>query len=285
MRELEIDLIQATLRPGDTLAGVVRTTGAGEPLVQLTLQGDEELGASSLAYSYVYPFFERALTLDCSAGPADFQINLPDDLPASYVSHDLRCRYVLKARRRGGAPGLLPGLRRDAIARMAIPVMSVLHPGEDDLGEQHWCQLRSGGVELEVRLDAVVVETGARLTGELLLTRKSEGAVPRSLSFRLAAIEESTNGSFPHRKVTSLQTHEVHPEEELPLRGLFEFPIDVDAPHSGEWNNFSVRYGFRVGMKFPDGTEARESFNILVTRQPHPMLDAPALGLTKDSSV
>lgn len=279
MNELDIDLIQATMWPGDTLAGVVRIEGPGDPLVHLTFQGEEVLSASSIAMSVV-PFFELSATLDCSSGPADFHFALPPELPPSYFSTDLRCHYVLKARRKGAAAGLIPGFRRDAIKSIQIPVL----PTEDrESSEQHWCVLQAGGAELELRLDSVAIEAGTSLTGELLLKRVSDGPLPTELTFRFASIEEVTKKGHFHRKVTSLQTHEVKPEEgmEYPIGGFFEFPLPADSPTSGDWHTFRVHYGFRVGVTLPDGTQNRESMPIRVFRYPRELPDPDRpLGLT-----
>lgn len=278
MKELELELIQALMWPGETLTGVVHIDGPGEPLVHLTLQGEEVL--SAMAFHYVLPIFEVSATLDCSRGPADFHFVLPAELPPSYFSTDLRCQYILKARRKGAGHGIL-GLRRDAIRKIVIPVLPL--GGEEDQ-TQHWFVLRAGGAELEVRLDSVAVEAGNSLTGELLIKRVSDGPMPSALTFRFAAIEESTHPGYAHRKVTSLQTHDIQPEPdvEYPLTGFFEFPVDKDAPQSGDWNTFRVHYGFRVGMSLPDGTHVRESLPIAVHRYPHPIRDAQAIGFTPE---
>jgi hypothetical protein len=267
LNELEIDLIQATMWPGDTLAGVVRIDGPGDPLVHLTFQGEEVLSANSMAFHYVLPFFELSATLDCSSGPADFHFALPEQLPPSYFSTDLRCHYVLKARRKNAATGLIPGFRRDAIQKMHIPVL----PTENREGsEQHWAVLRAGGAELELRLDSIAVDAGSSLAGELLLKQVNDGPMPTALTFRFAAIEEVTKKGYFHRKVVSLQTHDVKPEKdmEFPIGGFFEFPLPPDSPTSGEWHTFRVHYGFRVGMSMPDGTQVRESLPINVFRYP-----------------
>ncbi len=266
MNEIEIDLIQGTLRPGETLSGVVRLHGAGEPLVHLTLQGEEVLGAGNLAFQYVVPFFEMSSTVDCSEGPATFQFVLPGDLPPTYFSQDLRCLYVLKARRKKPGPSL-PFFPREAIHRLNIPILALEGTANR---EQHWFVLPAGGVELEVRLDSCQVEPGQSLTGELRISKVSDGPLPRSLTFRFAAIEESTQKSYSHRKVTSLQTQEIVPEPELeyPMQGFFEFPIDLNAPASGQWNAFKVHYGFRVGLTLSNGEQVRQSLPIEVCRYP-----------------
>lgn len=267
MNEIEIDLIQATLRPGDTLEGVVRVQGPGDPLVHLTLQGEEVLGAGNLGFQYLVPFFEVAATIDCSQGPSEFHFLLPEGVPPTYFSADLRCLYNLKARRKDAAKGLIPGLRRDAIHRLHIPVLAA---HSEVNAQQHWFVLPAGGVELEVRLDSCQVEPGQSLTGELQIRKVSDGPLPRLLTFRFAAIEESSQKSYHHRKVTSLQTHDITPEPDLeyPMQGFFEFPIDIDAPSSGQWNTFRVHYGFRVGLTLANGEQFRESLPIEVCRFP-----------------
>ncbi|MBS2039344.1 hypothetical protein JST97_30445 [bacterium] len=266
MNEIEIDLIQGTLRPGETLSGVVRVHGSGEPLVHLTLQGEEVLGAGNLAFQYVVPFFELTSTIDCSQGPAPFQFVLPDSLPPTYFSQDLRCLYVLKARRKG-AGSALPFFKRDAIHRINIPILPLEGTANR---EQHWFVLPAGGVELEVRLDSCQVEPGQSLTGELRISKVSDGPMPRSLTFRFAAIEESTQKDYNHRKVTSLQTQDITPEPDLeyPMQGFFEFPVDLNSPASGQWNTFKVHYGFRVGLTLSNGEQVRQSLPIEVCRYP-----------------
>ena len=266
MNEVEIDLIQATMRPGETLSGVVRVHGTGEPLVHLTLQGEEVLGAGNLAFQLVLPFLELSTTVDCSQGPAAFQFVMPDDLPPTYFSQDLRCLHVLKARRKGTGSAI-PLFRRDAIQRMNIPVLALESTAAQ---EQHWFVLPAGGVELEVRLDSCQVEPGRSLTGELKIRKVSEGPLPRSLTFRFAAIEESTQKGYSHRKVTSLQTQDIVPEPDLeyPMQGFFEFPIDLNSPASGQWNTFKVHYGFRVGLTLSNGEQVRQSLPIEVCRYP-----------------
>lgn len=265
MKEIDISLIQGALRPGDVLSGVISIDGPGEPLVHVTLQGEEVLSANSMAFHYVLPFFEAATTVDCSKGPGEFRLTLPESLPPTYFSQDLRCLYVLKARRKGAASFL--GFARDAIHRLDIPVLPA--PCHPEL-QQHWFVLKGGGVELEVRLDNIQVEPGQNLTGELLIRRPQQGPLPKELSFRFAAIEESIKNGYSHRKVMSLQTRDIVPEEDLdyPVQGYFEFPVPLSAPESGTWNTFKVHYGFRVGMTLADGSQVRESLPILVSRYP-----------------
>ncbi len=253
------------MRPGETLAGVVSIAGSGESVVQLTFQGEEVLAASSTAFNYVLPFFEISTSVDCSNGPAEFQFELPQALPPTYFSQDLRCLYCLKARRKG-IPSFL-GMKREAIRRLNIPMLAAHNDGAQ---EQHWFVMKAGGAELEVRLDSVVVTSGQSVTGELLLSQVSDEPMPTCLSFRLAAIEEVTKSGYYHRKVSGLQTHEVRPEEGMtyPLQGFFEFPISLDSPASGEWHSFKVHYGFRVGAILADGQEIRQSLPVLVQREP-----------------
>ena len=271
VQEVDVSLIQATMRPGEILAGVVSIEGPGDPVVQLTFQGEEVLAASSTAFNYVVPFFEIATTVDCSAGPAEFHFELPQALPPTYFSSDIRCLYCLKARRKG-IPGFL-GLKREAIRRINIPMLA---PPYDGAQEQHWFVLKAGGAELEVSLDSVVVVAGASLTGELLLRQVSDEPMPTCFSFRLAAIEEVTKSGYYHRRVSGLQTYEVRPEEGMtyPLQGFFEFPIGLDDPASGDWHTFKVHYGFRVGAMLADGNEVRQSLPVLIRREPSPRHDS-----------
>lgn len=243
-------------------------------MVHLSLQGEEILSAGSIAFSYVLPFFESSTVLDCSQGPAEFHFLLPESAPATYFSQDLRCLYVLKARRKGAAAGLLPGLRRDAIKKIDIPVLAA--PTDANL-EQHWFVLEGDGTELEVRLDSTHVEPGGSFTGELVLRRRKPGPLPKQLTFRFAAIEESTKKGYYHRKVTSLQTRDIEPEEglEYPLQGFFEFQVPSDAAASGQWNMFRVHYGFRVGMTLATGEQVRKSLPIIVCRHPQEYREAP----------
>lgn len=266
MNEIEIELVQGSLRPGDTLSGVVHVQGPGQPLVHLTLQGEEVLGASNLGFRHVVPFFESSCTINCSQGPASFKFSLPENLPPTYFSQDLRCLYVLKARRKRSATRL-PFFSRDTIHRINIPLLATESTAPR---EQHWFVLPAGGVELEVRLDSCQVEPGQSLSGELRISKVSDGPLPQLLSFRFAAIEESTQKDYHHRKVTSLQTHDIIPEPDLeyPMQGFFEFPIDLSAPASGEWNTFKVHYGFRVGLTLSNKEQVRQSLPIKVCRYP-----------------
>ena len=124
-------------------------------------------------------------------------------------------------------------------------------------------------LRLIARLDRTVVVTGESLSGSLVLEKKTDQAqLPRSLSFRLAAIVESTDKFYSHREVLSLDVRDVDvdPELEMPFVGMFDFPIAEAAELSGTWNTFRVHYGFRVVMFDHEGKDYRKSAFIRVLR-------------------
>jgi len=269
VQDFEVELIQATLRGGETLSGLVRLLKPGANEVQVSLHGEEQIFPNTLQLQhYVLPFFELQKTLVFGeSGVCEFHLPLPKDLPPTYYSQDLRCLYTLKVRRQG-PPGFF-GFHRDIIYRLNIPV---LHPDPEESAKfslGHVFEINSLGIQLKVHLEQVEVEPGQALRGELFLNRASEVPLPDLIRFRLAAIEELTRDGHFHRKVLAIQTHEVKPEEGMtyPLQALFEFPIHWDTPSSGEWHSFTVHHGFRISLLLPNGQELRESLPIRVVRR------------------
>ena len=262
MNEIELELDRQTLRPGEVLSGTVLSHGGPSEHLTLSLQGEEILSADSIAYNYVLPIVEQKIEVRPDSQGTPFSFTLPDHAPPTYASSDLKCQYFLKLRRPGGLLG------RETIQKFHL---SVLGPPAPEEAAPRCVSLKDPNVTVEVQLDRTNLYTGDSLTGELYIDRTNASAqLPKLLSFRLAAIEESVERGYNHRKVVWLATHDVVPDPadlELPLRGVFEFPIPEDAPFCGEWATFRVHYGFRISVDFADGNNVRESAPVQVYRR------------------
>lgn len=269
---VELELERQVLRAGEKIEGVLLVNGiARYEWIKVELHGEEVLGANSTAYSVVYPVVEQVLRVaekGEATSPQRFPIEfeLPEDCPPSYASRELRCHYFLKIQVRRG------GWHRDVVKRIPLTLL----PAEALMASTTPRELlvQEGPLTLTVRLDFAGLMTGESLTGSLVLDQTEEGAaLPSKLTFRFAAIEESTSRAFSHREVLWLVTHDVEPEDDatLPLTGVFEFPVAEDAPFSGTWNGFRLHYGFRVGMFLANGKDARESLPIRVYRRYTPI--------------
>ncbi|MEW6279237.1 MAG: hypothetical protein AB1758_11470, partial [Candidatus Eremiobacterota bacterium] len=260
--------------PGDPVDGCVELSGAppGVP-VTVTLQGEEIVGANHLFRSYVLPVAEEALSVESTGELVQripFRFAIPYQAPPSYASWDLRCQYFLKARAQSGW--------RNEITRLHLTVLPpalpppTAHPAELVVEDE--------GIRLSAHVASNCLFTGNSLHGHLTLSReKPEAPLPARISFRLAAIEESKVSDYRH--VLWVQSHDIEPTEdaEMPLGGLFDFPVDQTAPFTGEWNLFRVHYGFRVGLTRPGrGRERRESLPILVFRDYEPARPTPSGG-------
>lgn len=268
----EIELDRQVLQPGDELLGWVTTDELDVESVDVVFFGEEILGANDIARRYILPVVDEKMTLSKEGGffRREFRFIVPAEAPPTYASRDVRCEYAVKAIAKRGF------WKRAPIQRFHITILPAT-PGE----------LQALPVELEVdhpelqliaRLDQTTVVTGDSLSGSLSLERKVENAaMPKSLSFRLAAIVESTDKFYSHREVLSLDIKdvEIDPELELPLLGMFDFPIAETAAPSGTWNTFRVHYGFRVIMYDQDGKDYRRSAFIRVLRDIKERRDVP----------
>lgn len=271
--DIDIELSRQALHPGEKVSGRLTIQGASHfKKLSVSLQGEEVLGANSIVRSFILPVVEESLTL-AENGTAEeptsfpFEFEMPEYAPPSYASENLRCQYSLKAHLRRG------GFHRDLIRRYHLTVL----PPEvrEAYSAPREFIIEEGPVRLTARLDRTSLPSGESLVGSLLLDRLEEGVeLPSRITFRLAAIEESTEAGYHHRQVLWLETHDVEPDEnaEYPLAGFFEFPIREDAPFSGSWNTFRVHYGFRVGMYLANGEHVRESLPVRVYRIYHPEL-------------
>lgn len=265
MRELELEVERQLLFPGEKIRGSVSIDGPGDKMVSVTLQG-EEVHRYNLGPDVIVPFLEESKEIDCTDGPAYFEFVVPENSKPSYTSKDLRCGYILKARRAKALPGFLPGMRRDAIHRLNLTVAADQVEVDD---RQHWFALEHGPVRLEVRLDQLAVYAGESVTGEFALsTREPDALLPKEITIHFAAIEESLDGGKSYRRVIWKEVERIVPplEDGYPLKALFEFSVPLDSPDSGRWHIFQLFYGFRVGMTLANGKHLRESLNIEVRR-------------------
>ena len=270
---MKIDLAvdRQTLRPGEGITGTVELRDYPKGVkVTVSLQGEEIVGANHLFRSYVLPLLEDSYTFQSTGEKVQsepFSFNLPDKIPPSYASWDLRCQYFLKARAR---PRIL-----EEISRLHLTVLPPADPWLEANSKE--MVVEKGGVKLIAHVEAPHVYTGELVRGELLLSQEEANAqLPERISFRLAAIEESKVSDY--RKVLWLQSHDIEPTNaaEMPINGFFEFPVDETAPFTGEWNLFRVHYGFRVGMTpAGGGREERQSLPIQVYRAYEPIETPP----------
>jgi len=266
----DIELDRQVVQAGDELVGWLTLSGVEVASVEVTFHGEEILGANDIAYSFVLPVADHKLDIPAEGGldRKEFRFKVPDEAPASYASRNIRCHYMVKASLKRGF------WRPECHRKLDVTVMPSLLEGLTTEPEE--LEVEHDELRLIARLDRNVVLTGETLTGSLLFEKKNEGAkLPTKLSFRFAAIEESTQRGFSHREVLSLQTHDIDVDQELelPFTGFFEFPIHHAAAPSGTWNMFKVHYGFRVTFYDQDGKDHRESTMIRVMRDMQPWVE------------
>ena len=271
--ELDIELDRQVVQAGDEIKGWVTFDGDEAESVEVAFQGEEILGANDISHSFVLPVADEKFELEMGKGQSrqEFTLQVPVDAPPSYASQNVRCQYCVKATIRRGF------WRRNVIRKLYVTVLPSLAEGLTATPEE--LEVEHDDLKLIARLDQNVVLTGEPLTGSLLFDKKSDGAkLPKKLSFRFAAIEESTQKAYHHRRVLTLETHdiEVDQELELPFTGYFEFPIHHSAEPSGTWNMFKVHYGFRVTFYDQQGKDHRESTMIRVVRDMQPWIEKEA---------
>lgn len=260
---LEIELDRQVLQPGDELVGWVTTTESDVEAVEVVFFGEEVLGANDIARRYILPVVDEKLVLSASDGlnRREFRFTVPHEAPPTFATRDVRCEYAVKAIAKRGF------WRRSMIQRLHITILPSTQADLQALPSE--LELDHPDLRLIARLDRTVVVTGESLSGSLVLEKKTDQAqLPRSLSFRLAAIVESTDKFYSHREVLSLDVRDVDvdPELEMPFVGMFDFPIAEAAELSGTWNTFRVHYGFRVVMFDHEGKDYRKSAFIRVLR-------------------
>lgn len=269
---LEIELDRQVLQPGDELVGWVSSSEADVESVEVVFFGEEILGANDIARRYILPVVDEKVVLKADGGLSrrEFRFTVPDEAPPTFATRDIRCEYAVKAIAKRGF------WKRSMIQRLHVTILPSTQEDLQALPSE--LEVEHPDVRLLARLDSTVVVTGESLSGSLLLEKKSENAqLPRSLSFRLAAVVESTDKFYSHREVLSLEVKdvEVDPELQMPLIGMFDFPIAETAELSGTWNTFRVHYGFRVVMYDHEGKDYRRSAFIRVLRDIRERRDVP----------
>ncbi len=269
---LEIELDRQVLQPGDELVGWVTTTESDVEAVEVVFFGEEVLGANDIARRYILPVVDEKLVLNAADGlfRREFRFTVPHEAPPTFATRDVRCEYAVKAIAKRGF------WRRSMIQRLHITILPSTQADLQALPSE--LELEHPDLRLIARLDRTVVVTGESLSGSLVLEKKTDQAqLPKSLSFRLAAIVESTDKFYSHREVLSLDIRdvEVDPELEMPFVGMFDFPIAEAAELSGTWNTFRVHYGFRVVMFDHEGKDYRKSAFIRVLRDIVERRDVP----------
>ena len=273
--DVEIELDRQVVQPGDKVEGWLTVNVDDVESVTVSFQGEEILGANDILQTFTLSVADEKLVLDLKEGTErrPFCFTVPDDAPPTYASRNIRCQYFVKAHvKRTGF------WRRSMLSRLHVTVLPAVNEELSALPEV--LEIEDELFRLIARLDRKVLLTGESLTGTLLLEAKEETMkLPNRVSFRLAAIEESTNPAFQHREVLTLDSHEVEIRSEdfdemlLPLRGDFEFPLHQAAEPSGTWNTFKVHYGFRASL-YDDGKNERKSTEIRVLRDLR--VDAPS---------
>ncbi len=269
---LEIELDRQVLQPGDELVGWITTTETDVESVEVVFFGEEVLGANDIARRYILPVVDEKLSLKADGGLSrrEFRFTVPDEAPPTFATRDVRCEYAVKAIAKRGF------WKRSMIQRLHVTILPSTQEDLQALPSE--LEVEHPDIRLLARLDSTVVVTGESLSGTLLLEKKNENAqLPRSLSFRLAAVVESTDKFFSHREVLSLEVRdvEVDPELQMPFVGLFDFPIAETAELSGTWNTFRVHYGFRVVLYDHEGKDYRRSAFIRVLRDIRERRDVP----------
>lgn len=274
----DIDLDRQVLQPGDELLGWLTMDDPEVESVEVVFQGEEILGANDVLRRYILPVVDEKQSVASRGGlhRHEFRFVVPAEAPPTYASQDMRCEYSVKAIVKRG------GWRRAMIARMHVTILPTTQR-EDLRALPEELEVEHPDLHLIARLDHTIVLTGESVSGTIHLDRKNaEARLPTKLSFRLAAIEESTDKYFPHREVLSLDTHDVDVDQEmtLPLVGDFEFPISSTAEPSGTWNTFKVHYGFRVVLYDHTGKDYRRSTFVRVLRDIQLRRDLPSALVT-----
>lgn len=267
----DIELDRQVVQVGDELIGWLTVEDQDVESVEIAFQGEETLGANDVfSQRVILPVADERLTIDARGGLVrkEFRIKVPDDASPTYASRNVRCQYGVKATIARGF------WRRNISRKLDVTVMPSLTEGLTAMPEE--VEVEHGDLRLIARLDQNVVLTGDSLSGSLYFEKKTEDAqLPTKLSFRLAAIEESSEKGYPHREILTLDTHEVIVDTELhlPFTGFFDFPIHEAAEPSGTWNLFKVHYGFRVTFYDQLGKDHRSSTMVRVVRDMKPWVE------------
>jgi hypothetical protein len=253
MPDIELDVDRQVLLPGEALTGSVRSPDHPNEEIRLTLRGEEAF-RPYVGWDSVTTVHEHTQTVQCANGEAAFSFALAPDLRASYASEQLRCTYSLKA-----VSAQKRSLFKYGTAHMHLTVL----PNTVDYEKApHSLLIETEAIKLDVMLDHVSLEAGEPLTGSFLLSRlQPDAKLPKSLTFSLACIEESS--SRKHRKVLWRLEETVQPTEGMvyPLLGSFEFPTEASSPTTGDWITFKVHSGFRFRVDWEDN-HLRESLPI-----------------------
>lgn len=270
VRIFEIELDRQVVQAGDELLGWLTVDDKDIEEIEVVFLGEEILGANDITYRHILSIVDEKIRLDKrSLGERqEFRFKVPDNAPPSYSSQDIRCQYGITATVRRGF------WRRTQIRKLDVTILPLL--AEELTAKPEVLEVEHEDLRLLASLDQTVVIAGEPLSGSLLFEKKSEKArLPQKLSFRFASIEESTKPSYNHRRVLTLETHdiEVDPELELPFTGFFEFPTNHFAEPSGTWSSFKVHYGFRVTFYDHEGKDHRQSTEIRMVRDMAPWIE------------
>lgn len=267
----EIELDRQVVQAGDELVGWISLEDEDVESVEIAFQGEEILGANDVfSQSMIMPVADEKLKIAAKGGleRREFRIRVPEDASPTYASRNVRCQYSLKAT-------IFRGFwRRNIYRKLQVTVLPALAEGLTAMPEE--VEVDHPELRLIARLDQNVVLTGDSLSGSLYFEKKVEDAkLPKHLTFRFAAIEESTDKSYDHREILTLDTHDidVDPDLELPFTGFFDFPLHEAAEPSGTWNLFKVHYGFRVTFYDQQDKDYRESTMVRVVRDMQPWIE------------
>lgn len=267
---LDIDLTRQIFRPGEEIHGKVYLHTDRKPKIReliVSLQGEEMLGANSIARSIIRPIInEKVVFLKNRDGMEKFEGNgatgmetasfpitfkIPEDASPSYASDTLQCSYFIKGR-------LDLADAFDVIEKMRITIV----PYTQDDAPPHPVNilLEEENLKINVELEKDVLLAGETLSGSLQMEHIPQKA-PTQVNFELRAQERSTEEKFQFKRTLWNLTKEV-PLKDLDIDtgytlAKFEFPIPLDVPFSHKWRSFEVRWSFRVSVSTYDGRELK----------------------------
>jgi hypothetical protein len=270
---LDIELTRQVFRPGDKVEGTAMVNpGRQVNLKELTLslQGEEVVGAASLARTKILPLINEVHTIPLShmeegvsRGDGNtfhypLTFTLPANAPPSYASDAFKCSYYIKGRI--DIPWAF-----DVIEKLHITIVPY-EPGAEEKAAEEF-SFEEEGLRGRIELEKDTLLAGDTLTGVLHLDYTLD-ETPMAVELQVHAQERSLLPGYPLTRTIWRSTRdlEIKDVDTGYTMVRFEFPIPADAPFSHRWNIFEVAWELLVTIGSPDKKERREVKPLTIRR-------------------
>jgi len=270
---MDIELSRQVFRPGDTVEGILRVTvekPASIKEITLSLQGEEIVGAGSIARTKILPLIHDVQSIplarmekgDLNEGEKSFlyplSFSIPSNAPPSYASDAFKCAYYIKGRI--DVPWAFDVIEKLHLTVVPYEPGGVMKDAEEFAFEEE-------GLRGRIELEKDNLLAGDTLAGALHLDYTLD-EIPMAVELQVHAHERSLLPGYPLGRIVWKSTREMEIKDvETGYTMIrFEFPIPPDAPFSHRWNIFEVAWELIVSIASPGRKERKETKPLVVRR-------------------